>query len=70
MSELILTVRCQLGALVEQAADELCALADRVGVVCEMDFNGIRLRAFPDESRGAELLRAYYAALDLQRAKQ
>lgn len=49
-----LTLKLELfgGVDIEAAASDLCRLADRIGVLCEADFNGVKLWARPgDDAR-------------------
>jgi hypothetical protein len=47
MSTLILKVEALAGTTIEDACRDLCALADRVGILCEVPFNGVDVWAFP-----------------------
>lgn len=47
---LYLKVECLAGTVIDDAAKELVALADRVGVTCVMQFNGLELRARPRDT--------------------
>lgn len=47
-----ITLRLELfaGTDVRDAASDLCQLADRIGVLCEADFNGVKLWARPGDN--------------------
>lgn len=47
-----LTLKLELfvGTDVRDAASDLCQLAGRVGVLCEADFNGVKLWARPGDN--------------------
>lgn len=47
MSTLCLKVEAFAGTTIEDACRDLCALADRVGILCEVDFNKVKVWAFP-----------------------
>lgn len=46
------TLRLELfaGADIRDAASEMCQLADRIGVMCEAQFNGVKLWARPGDN--------------------
>lgn len=46
-----LTLKLELfaGVGISEAASDLCQLSDRVGVLCEADFNGVKLWARPGD---------------------
>lgn len=43
MSTLILKVEAFAGTTIEDACRDLCALANRVGILCEVPFNGVKV---------------------------
>lgn len=47
-----LTLKLELfvGVDIEDACRDLCELATRIGVLCEADFNGVKLWARPNDS--------------------
>ena len=47
MSSIYLKVEAFAGTTTDDACRDLCALADRVGILCELPFNGVKLWAFP-----------------------
>lgn len=47
MSTIKLTVEAFAGTAIKDACHDLCALADRVGILCEAPFNGVKLWAHP-----------------------
>lgn len=47
MSTLTLKVEAFAGTTIEDACRDLCALADRVGILCEVPFNGVMVWAYP-----------------------
>jgi hypothetical protein len=47
MSTIKLKVEAFAGTAIEDACRDLCALADRVGILCEVAFNGVKLWAYP-----------------------
>jgi hypothetical protein len=49
MSTIRLTVEAFAGTAIEDACRDLCALADRVGILCEAWFNGVKLWARPGD---------------------
>ena len=50
MKNLCLKVEVVAGAVLQDAAAELCALADKLGLLCEADFNGVAMYAMPGDS--------------------
>lgn len=62
-----LTLHLELfaGTDISDAARDLCQLAGRVGVLCEVDFNGVKLWARPGDNP-QHLVQAYHE--QLQRA--
>ena len=50
LKTLMLKVERFVGTDVRDAAIDLCQLADRVGVLCEADFNGVKLWARPGDN--------------------
>ena len=59
-----LTLKLELfaGTDVRDAASDLCQLADRIGVLCEADFNGVKLWARPGDNP-LRLADAYHTQL-------
>lgn len=57
-TQISLKVNVFAGALVSAAAEDLCDLANRTGVMCECDFNGVKVWARPGDDP-AELTKAY-----------
>lgn len=59
-----LTLKLELfaGTDVRDAANDLCQLADRIGVLCEADFNGVKLWARPG-SNPLRLVESYHEQL-------
>ena len=59
-----LTLKLELfaGTDVRDAASDLCQLADRIGVLCEADFNGVKLWARPGDNP-LRLVESYHEAL-------
>lgn len=53
-----LSVDLFAGVTVNDAAHELCQLAERIGILCEANFNGVKLWARPGDD--ALLLAAAY----------
>lgn len=49
-NSIILKVELFAGTDIKDAAIDLCALAERVGVLCEASFNGVKLWARPGDS--------------------
>lgn len=47
MSSISLKVEAFAGTTIDDACRDLCALADRVGILCEAGFNGVKLWAYP-----------------------
>ena len=47
MSTLCLKVEAFAGITIDEACRDLCALADRVGILCEVGFNGVKVWAYP-----------------------
>lgn len=64
MSTICLKVEAFAGITIEDACRDLCALADRVGVLCEVGFNGVKVRAYPGTDP-AQLAKAW--ALQMER---
>lgn len=64
--ELLRTITLKLelfvGTDVRDAASDLCQLADRIGVLCEADFNGVKLWARPGDNP-LRLVDAYHEQL-------
>lgn len=58
MSTLILKVEAFAGTTIEDACRDLCALADRVGILCEVPFNGVKVWAYPGTSP-AQLVKSW-----------
>ena len=58
MSTISLKVEAFAGTTIEDACRDLCALADRVGILCEVGFNGVKLWAYPGD-HPAELAKAW-----------
>jgi hypothetical protein len=50
LKTLTLKVELFAGTDVRDAANDLCQLADRVGTLCEADFNGVKLWARPGDN--------------------
>lgn len=46
MSTICLKVEAFAGTTIEEACRDLCALADRVGILCEVPFNGVKVWAY------------------------
>ena len=59
---LTLKVELSAGTHVQDAACDLCQLADRIGVLCEADFNGVKLWGRPGDNP-LKLVAAYHVAL-------
>ena len=59
-----LKVDAFVGSDIEQAAKDLCDLADRTGVLCECDFNGVHVLARPADDP-ASLAASYREQLKL-----
>lgn len=47
MSTIYFKVESFAGITIDDACRDLCALADRVGILCEVGFNGVKLWAYP-----------------------
>ena len=47
MSTIRIKVEAFAGATIEDTCRDLCALADRIGILCEVPFNGVQLWAYP-----------------------
>lgn len=47
LRSLTLNVELSPGTDIRDAASDLCQLADRIGVLCEANFNGVKLWARP-----------------------
>ena len=47
-----MTLKMELfaGVDIDAAASDLCRLADRIGVLCEAEFNGVKLWARPGDN--------------------
>ena len=58
MSSLTLKVEAFAGTTIEDACRDLCALADRVGVLREVPFNGVKVWAYPGTDP-AQLVKAW-----------
>lgn len=58
MSNLCLKVDVFAGTTIEGACHDLCALADRVGILCEVGFNGVKVWAYPGTDP-AQLVKAW-----------
>ncbi len=58
MSTIRLKVEAFAGTTIEDVCRDLCALADRVGLLCEVPFNGVKLWAYPGGTP-AELAKAW-----------
>lgn len=58
MSTLILKVEAFAGTTIEDACRDLCALANRVGILCEVPFNGVKVWAYPGTDP-AQLVKAW-----------
>jgi hypothetical protein len=54
------------GCGVEDCARDLCALANRVGILCELQFNDVKLWAWPGQDPAA-LVASYYHLVDSDR---
>jgi hypothetical protein len=67
MSTICLKVEAFAGTTIEDACRDLCALADRVGVLCEVGFNGVKLWAYPGTDP-AQLAKAW--AVQMERPEQ
>lgn len=52
------------GTNVVDAASDLCQLADRIGVLCVVDFNGVKLWAYPG-GNPQRLIEAFYEQIKL-----
>lgn len=50
------------GSKIEEAAAELCTLADATGVPCEAEFNDVKIEARPGNST-EQLVEAYYKSV-------
>lgn len=55
-------VELSAGTMVRDAACDLCSLSDRIGVLVEADFNGVKLWARPGDNP-LQLEAAYHRAL-------
>lgn len=62
LNTLTLKVELFAGTDVRDAACDLCTLANRVGVLVEADFNGVKLWARPDDNP-LKLVDAYHKQL-------
>lgn len=58
MSTICLKVESFAGTTIEDACRDLCALADRVGILCEVGFNGVKVWAYPGTDP-AQLVKAW-----------
>jgi hypothetical protein len=58
MSTICLKVESFAGTTIDDACRDLCALADRVGILCEVPFNGVKLWAYPGTDP-AQLVKAW-----------
>lgn len=58
MSALCLKVEAFAGTTIEDACRDLCELADRVGILCEVGFNGVKVWAYPGTDP-AQLVKAW-----------
>jgi len=47
MSTICLEVEAFAGTTIDDACRDLCALSDRVGILCEVQFNGVKVWAYP-----------------------
>ena len=63
MSTISLKVEAFAGTTIEDACRDLCALADRVGILCEVGFNGVRLWAYPGTDP-AQLAKAWAVQME------
>ena len=62
LKTLTLKVELSAGTRVQDAACDLCQLADRIGVACEADFNGVKMWGRPGDNP-LKLVAAYHALL-------
>ena len=58
MITLTLKVEAFAGTTIDDACRDLCALADRVGILCEVGFNGVKVWAYPGTDP-AQLVKAW-----------
>lgn len=63
MSTICLKVDAFAGTAIEEACRDLCALADRVGILCELGFNGVKLWAYPGTDP-AQLAKAWAVQME------
>jgi hypothetical protein len=63
VSTLCLKVDAFAGTTIEDACRDLCALADRVGILCEVGFNGVKVWAYPGTDP-AQLAKAWAVQMD------
>lgn len=59
---LFLRVDAFAGTDIEDASRDLCALSERVGALCELEFNGVKLWARPGNDP-AKLAEAFHAEI-------
>ena len=52
MTTISLKVEAFAGTTIDEACRDLCALADHVQILCEADFNGVKLWAYPGTDPG------------------
>ncbi len=64
MSTIRLKVEAFAGTGIEDVCRELCALADRVGILCEAEFNTVRVWAYPGTDP-QQLVKAWRKQLEL-----
>jgi hypothetical protein len=64
VSSISLKVKAFAGTTIEDACRDLCALADRVGILCEAGFNGVKVWAYPGTDP-AKLVKAW--AIQMER---
>lgn len=64
LKSLTLKLELFVGTDVLSAASDLCQLSDRIGVLCEADFNGVKLWARPGDNP-LRLVDAYHEQIKL-----
>ena len=60
---LTLRVEAFAGCSIDDTASDLCALANRVGILCEVPFNDVKLWARPGDD-ASKLVDSYYRQID------
>lgn len=64
LKTIIFKIELFVGTDIKSASDDLCELSNRIGVLCEADFNGVKLWARPGDNP-AILVEAYHEQLRL-----